>query len=479
MAIHLGGLSSGYDYQSMIDQLMEARKVPVTSKETTRSELDYDLGAWATVKTAAEDLTVSLDALRSYETWRNMSAESSDASVVSASVGTSSDEQAYSISVANIAYAQSIASDRLDTSQSLIAAGYGAEGDVFEIEGQQITIEAADTLSSLRTKINSAALLMDETVRVQASIVDSHLVITREKTGAGSINLSDVTGTALQGLGVLTDLGAVKNEKVAGDDARFTVNGVDVTRSENTGLTDVVEGMTISLNGAGTALLDVRPDREAVKAAVLDFVEKYNSLAAQIDEYSRIDMGGSSNLANKGELYGDSLLLTIKNNMRKLATAVKSPALNETNAAYNDNGKNGVMDSLSDVGIWTEGTENQLGIVDEELLDRMLENEFPLVEQMFKGTFNSTEVAYTNGVAADFYKYISRVSESMTGDIDKQIEALTARYDDLSDDIDEMTAALDVYEQDQWDNFTKMEDALAQMKQQLSYIESVFNSGGS
>ncbi len=476
MAIHLGGLSSGYDYQSMVDQLVEARKIPITSKEKVRSEIDYDLGAWAEVKTSSEALTSALNTLRSYETWQNMSAKSSDSSVVSATVGTSSDEQAYSISVSNIAYAQSIASDQLDVSQDLISAGYGAEGDSFEIEGEQITLEAGDTLSSLRVKINSAALKMNKDVRVQASIVDNHLVITREKTGEGSVSLNDVTGTALQGLGLLDSGGLVKNEKITGADAHFSVNGITVIRSANTGLKDVIEGMTLSLNGAGTALLDVRPDREAAKAAILDFVEKYNTLAAKIDGYSAISMGGSSNLANKGELYGDSLILTIKSNLRKLATSVKSPALNATNAAYDDNGKAGVMDSLGDIGIWTESTDNKLEIVNKDMLDRMLENNFSLVEQMFKGTFNSTEVAYTNGVASDFYKYMSRVSESLTGDIAKQIEALTARYDVLSDDVDEMKTALKTYEQEQWDNFTRMEDSLAAMKQQMSYINSMFFS---
>ena len=110
------------------------------------------------------------------------------------------------------------------------------------------------------------------------------------------------------------------------------------------------------------------------------------------------------------------------------------------------------------------------------MMDRMLENNFSLVEQMFKGTFDAVEVAYTNGVASYFYSYMSRVSESLTGDVAKQIEALTERYDTLSDDIDDMTSALDVYEQEQWENFTMMEEALANMKQQMEYINAVFGS---
>jgi flagellar capping protein FliD len=83
-------------------------------------------------------------------------------------------------------------------------------------------------------------------------------------------------------------------------------------------------------------------------------------------------------------------------------------------------------------------------------------------------------VAYTDGIASDFYKYTNRVSESLTGDIALRIEALTKRFDDLSEDIDEMKLDLEDYEQKQWDIFTIMENSLAKMKDQTAYINSVF-----
>jgi flagellar hook-associated protein 2 len=472
--IRIGGLSSGNDYAGMIKQLMEARQVPITKKEQKLTELDYDLGAWSQVQTVTGELSKSLNDLRSFEMWRTMAAVSTDETVVSATADTGTMEQQYMINVTNMAAAQSISSDPLTTANDLITEGYANAGDIFEIEGQQVTIEAGETLASLRTKINSAALNMAEDVRVRASIVDNYLVLTREKTGAADITLADVSGTTLQNLGVVDALGAIKNERVVGENAEFTVNGIPVVRSGNSQLSDVVSGVTLELRNEGLIMLDVRPDREAMKAGIQTFVEKYNALAELLDEYGKIVMGGSSELAQKGELYGDSMLNSLKNNLRKMATAVKSPALNVLNASYTYKGNNGIMDSLGDIGIWTAGERNRLEVQDEAKLDYLLEHEFDKVEQLFKGTYNATEVAYTDGIASDFYKYTNRVSESLTGDIALRIEALTKRFDDLSEDIDEMKLDLEDYEQKQWDIFTIMENSLAKMKDQTAYINSVF-----
>ncbi len=479
MTIRIGGLSSGNDYAGMVDQLMAARRIPIDSLDNKRIELDYDLGAWSQVNSRAAALTSSLDNLRGFELWRSMAADSSAEGVVTAVAATASAEQKYAIEVTHLAKAQSISSDAVDTSLDLIASGYVQEGDVFEIEGAQITIEAAETLSSLRTKINTAALDMADEDRVRASIVNNHLVLTRENTGSDSIVLSDVTGNALQSLGVLDGAAAIKNENAAGQDAVFTVNGISVSRSSNTKLDDVVEGLTINLKGLGSSTLDVHADREAIKVAIYDFVEKYNTLAAQIDEYSKVELGGSSELAMKGELYGDTLINSIRLDLRRMATGSKSAALDATTASYEYKGQTGVMDNLSDIGIWTTGETNQLSLVDVDRLNDMLETEFGNVEQLFKGVYDEEAVAYQNGVASDLYRYADKISASLTGDIDQRIALMTERYDTYSDEMSEMERSLEDYEQTLWNQFTRMEDALANMKYQMSYIDAMFGGGNS
>ncbi len=475
-SLHIGGLTSGTDYQSMIDQLVEVKEVMIEQEEAELEELDYDLGAWTEVQSLASSLTETLDTLRGYDLWRSMIVSSSDESVVTASADTGSVEQEYSLTVTQLAAAQSISSDQVDTSTDLVSAGLANEGDVFEVEGVEITIEAGETLSSLRTKINSAALNMDEENRVQASIVNNHLVITRENAGAGSMVLSDATGSVLENLGLLDAAGAIKNENITGLDAEFTVNGITVTRSSNDQLDDVIDGLTINLKGTGSSTIDVHPDRDVVEAAITDFVDKYNELAELIDEYTTIEYGSSSELAYSGELYGDALISSIRLDLRSMATDSKSEVLDESNASYTYDGQTGIMDSLSDIGVWTSGEDNRLSFVDSDRFSDMLEYEFDNMYQLFKGVYDEDEVAYTNGIASDFYSYADKISTSLTGDIAVRIESLTEDYDDLADKIEEMEDDIEDYEQDLWEEFTVMEDALAELEYQSSYISSMFSS---
>ncbi len=140
------------------------------------------------------------------------------------------------------------------------------------------------------------------------------------------------------------------------------------------------------------------------------------------------------------------------------------------------------MDSLSDIGIWTYGEENRLEITDSSRFDDMLENEFENLSQLFKGVFDTETTSYRNGVASDFYMYNKGdpdilSSKGIDGAIEKLMESKTKQYDDIGDDIEEMERALVDYEQKLWDQFTRMEDALLQMKSQIEYIDAMFNNG--
>jgi flagellar hook-associated protein 2 len=475
-SIHVGGLTSGTDYAGMIDSLMEVKEVLIDQEEAELEELDYDLGAWTEVQSLATDLTDSLDTLRGYDLWNSMIVESSYESVLTATADAGSIEQTYTVVVSQMATAQSISSDAVDTSTDLISAGLASENDVITIEGIDITIEAGETLSSLRTKINSAALEMDDDNAVQASIVSDHLVITRQNTGEGSITLSDTTGSVLQNLGVLDGTGVIVNEDVAGLNAAFTVNGISVSTASNDQLDDVIDGLTISLEGVGTSTIDIHPDRDAVETAILDFVEKYNALAELVDEYTANEFSSSSELSYAGELYGEPLINSIRSGLRSMVTDSKSEALDATNASYDYDDATGIMDSLSDIGIWTSSEDNSISVVDQDRFDAMLEYEYDNMYQLFKGVYDEDAIAYQNGVASDFYSYADKLSTSLTGDIAVKITSLTEEYDALSDEIEEMEDDLVDYEQELWDEFTLMEEALADLEYQTEYITAMFSS---
>ena len=484
--MHVGGLASGMDTQATIDKLLELKRVPITLLEDRDTAIQADIAAWADVSTSMQDLTDSLDTLRSWDIWSTMSATSADDSALTGVATNGAAEATYTVTISRLAQAHTVASDNVadlssgaGNTTNLVAAGVLTAGDQFMISGQTVSIGATESLTSLEGKINTAAESMPAADRVTATIIAGHLVLTRVNTGAADISVSDGVGTPLQKLGILNIGGEYKNELVPPEDALFTVNGMAVTRSSNTGLTDVIQNITLNLlqktETDQTLTLTVGHDREAVRTAILNFVEKYNAAAAKLKEVGKIELSGTGSsgatVEGKGELYNDSLVREIYTNIRKQATSSKYPYLNPVNASYTYKELSGTCDSLSDLGIGTIGEENQLSVNDEERLDSMLGKHFDQVEQLFRGVFDSS-MGYAHGVASDFQKYSDSVSASMLGAIARRSSSLGDQSDALNTTITKMEEDVAAYEQSLWEQFSVMENAVSKMQADLQWLQS-------
>jgi len=158
----------------------------------------------------------------------------------------------------------------LDISDELDETGY-------------INVEEDDSLGDIVDRINAQS----EETGVYASLVmaaegDYRLVLESSEEGSeGYIQAFDLDGDT-----VLKDLQLVGEESsVAGpdylyepqeaQDAEFTLNGLEMTRSSNT-FTDAVSGVEITLRDEGTSTVEISPDTEAAAEEVSLFVDAYN-----------------------------------------------------------------------------------------------------------------------------------------------------------------------------------------------------------
>lgn len=507
-SIHVGGLMSNLDTESLIAKMVSAKGYQLTTWENEQVEIDYDVKAWADLSTFMTDLTDSLDTLRTWDTWNNKSVISSDETAVTATAGTAAQVGTYTVTVANLAAAHSVRSKNYTSATADLTTGDLTDGDQFELGGITFTVGAdeygqslggTETLTSLAAKINYASSSMTDTNRVTAMVVQAsaseyYLVLNREATGATAINSADTLGGALQALEVRSDAGPGDNYAhvlTNHTDANFTLNGLGMTRSSNTGLTDVLNGVTLNLRNQTVlpVTLTIGRDTETVKTAITDFVEKYNALAEKLDYYGQISTSGTASTGAKvnglGELYNDSLVSQIKNNVRRLATESKdlmtlyngyknsggSGSVQVIDPSYTYNGNTGALDCLDDLGIWTTSEANQLAVLDEDKLDYMLENYFDEAEQMVRGAYDS-DTGYREGFATDFYRYATSVSETITGDIAERSSTLTDKYDDITVKMTDFKKKLEDYEQNLWEQFGAMEDAVATMQSDLTRLLS-------
>jgi flagellar hook-associated protein 2 len=212
----------------MIDQLIAIDHKSVDLVESRKSEYEQKLKEWQsfntkllTLKTAAEDLK-DPEGFALYSPVLTSDTTVDAAGLLSVSTSSSASKGSYEIRVDAVAKAQKLSSTSFVSVSESLGASYA--GDIL-INGTTITVEATDTLASLRNKINNSNAGTNPT-GVSASIVsyatnDNRLILTSDTTGAQGIDIDNGSGLVLE-------------ELVAGADASLRIDGVTLTSSGNT-----------------------------------------------------------------------------------------------------------------------------------------------------------------------------------------------------------------------------------------------------
>ncbi len=140
--------------------------------------------------------------------------------------------------------------------------------------GTSISVNSSDTLRNITSAINAAS--QPEGRDFKASIVANKLVLTGSQSGENHTMLY----TDGAGLGFGADLQTAQN-------AKFTVNGMDVSRAANTNLTDVIDGTTINLSSDAegkTARLSISASSDKAAGLMKTMVDKFNAALTHLKD---------------------------------------------------------------------------------------------------------------------------------------------------------------------------------------------------
>jgi flagellar hook-associated protein 2 len=190
--------------------------------------------------------------------------------------------------------------------------GSGAASVNYTPQGAAVAVSAGDSLADIAAKINQAVYA--EGSRVSALIVNNHLVLTHQRSGAGVLLLAaDESGSVLESLGVLQG-GAFKTVLQTPSDAVFTVNGLTVQRGRNENLNDVIYGVSLSLSADAegkAASLTVEDDLSADVKAVQAFLDQFNALQKYLADKTAT-VKNSNNTYTRGALVGDGMFRSLR-----------------------------------------------------------------------------------------------------------------------------------------------------------------------
>jgi len=342
------GVGSGLNLNSIVEQLTALERRPIAQMRSDAARLQTQVSSFGQIKSLFGSLQDASNTLNRSTLWNGTTTTSADDKSVAASGSSGAVAGRYAVQVDQLARSQTLASTTVFASTSarvgsgtlsLEIGGWSADQSTFTPKeggtALQIEVSDADTVTSLRDKINSAgagvtaSLVTDSTgvrLSLRASATGAENAFRVTTSGASG----DLQGLGYDGVNSTSNMALVQSAA----DARAIVNGIAVVSASND-LAGVVDGLTLRLRQATSAPVEVAVsvDTEAVSKAIRTFAEAYNALVNYISDQTKFD----ANSRTGGPLQGDS---AANNLMSQLRTVLTTPT-----------GASSSFGRLSDVGL--------------------------------------------------------------------------------------------------------------------------------
>ena len=449
--INFMGSYSGID-RNTINQLMEAERIPLKKLELRKEDTVKMQNAWRDVNTRMNTLLEKMKALENADTFSSKSVTSTNESMVTATANRTAMNGEYDLQIQSIARATSIVGNRLNVESITTELGINGGFILKNHEGMEteITMEATDSLRSVVQKINESS----GESGISATIIDNRLILQDAKTGERTIEVKDAEGQA----SVLEELGmGIDSELRSGTRARFTVNGIEVVRDQNT-LSDVIEGVTLQLHRPGPGdegeRITIASDFEKSEKALQEFVDQYNSTMSFIENQMRVGTPGEN--ATRGTLAGDSSLRQIHSTLRQMVT---SPVGGNENTTIRD---------LSMLGVSTTDRFGKLSF-DQSVFRREMDSSVNNVQSFFT---SKNEAGETLGYTKRMKDYIDSVISTSDGMIRGKNDSYDRSMRDIDRQIENFTRRIQRREEYYIKTFSALDVAMQKAESQMEWLNS-------
>jgi len=276
--ISAAGIGSGLDVSSILEQIVEAERVPTENRLNFKeASLQAELSAYGTLKGAVSTFQSSFGKLTSASLFNSNTVSVSNQDVLSASSSSIAKAGNYTVEVKSLAQSQTLASISFNNLDDVIGSGtlsfnfgttvydpgtnFVTGDDTYtsftanpERSSESVVIDNSNnTVTGIRDAINNAD------IGINATVVDDgsgfRLLISSDQQGINNslqvtVNegglVADDTDTS--GLSILAFNSVATNaeQTQTASDAELTVNGLTVFREENT-ISGAISGLVLNL----------------------------------------------------------------------------------------------------------------------------------------------------------------------------------------------------------------------------------------
>ena len=499
MAIRLTGLNSGLDTESMITELVSAKKVSVNNLKKAQTKLSWKVDAWKSLNTKILSMYSTIDKLRFDSAYVKKKSTVSQTGILSVVAGETSVNGVQTASVHSLAKAGYLTGGKLKTADGgkvtadtkVTDLGVAA-GSSFQINGKDVTIDENTTMSGLVSQLKAGG------VNVNFDENQQRLYISAKETGKD--NDFSFTGDEdlLKTLGLVEDAsnpdGAVK---IKGEDAVMYLNGA---RYESTTNTFQINGTTYTATGVSDKNADgtfkelsitTMDDYDGIYDTIRNFFNQYNTLINEMDKLYNADSAKDYEplLSEEKEALTETEVeeweKKIKDSLLRKDSSLNSVISSMTTAMMGKVSVNGKDMYLSSFGIATlgyfnaednekhayhiAGDPNDTNTSENtDVLKSMIASDPETVKSFFSQLANNLykSMGTTLERIPDFKSYRKVYNDQQ---LDKELEDYTTK-------IQKAEEALTAYEDKWYDKFAQMETALSKLSSKQNAISALFTS---
>ena len=348
------------DVPALVSQLMAVERRPIDQLDAKIASYETKISSFGTISGLVSSFQTAASTLAT--SFQKVAATPSDASVLSATAGSTAVPGTYSVNVSKLAQSQNLVAAGQTSSTAAIGDGtattvtfdFGTisggtltdgiySGAAFASNGSgsaSITIDGSNnTLEGIRDAINAADLGVTATIVNDGSGTPYRLALSSSSSGVSNslkITTSGGDGSIDSLLGY--DPAGTQNltQTLAAQNAQLTVNGIAITSATNT-INEAIQGVSLTLKNttSSPSSLTVANDTASIKTAMTGFIDAYNALASQIKSRSAF----GTNTKESGSLAGDGTLRLMQDQLRGI---FMTPA------------SGGTLSSLAEVGVSTQ-----------------------------------------------------------------------------------------------------------------------------
>ncbi|RYZ76116.1 MAG: flagellar hook associated protein [Proteobacteria bacterium] len=449
--IKFGSINTGLP-PNIVEQLMEAERIPIANMQNTKSKFDAKSKLVDELSGKIGDIRKGLGELANTRGFTDIKLTSADPNQITGTVDPNSYQPGnWNIEVMALAEkASAVTNGFPDKDKTKIGTGYfrfkteNGDKDVYVPKKE-------NTLNGAMKAINEAK------VGVKASIINDRkdpdapfkLVMASENTGQDkSVEYPRIY--MLDG-----DQDIFFDKEIPAKNGVVKVDGFEFEIADNV-LKDAIPGVSLELKQAkpGTAVnITVKEDLEVVSGKIKTFVDGMNGVLAFLQTQNKLDKSTDTTKT----LGGDSIIRNVEQRFRSL---IQNQQL----------GVKGNIKTLSQLGI----AFNRQGTLDfdQKKFNAALNTNPSDVQQFFVGD------GYATGFVAGVKREIASLLNPSTGAVATKGKNLKGQSDAIDQRIVQKERQLEKKEQILRDKFSRLEETMSKIKSQGGAVSAMGGGGG-